>query len=248
MKAILYLFMFFTAFGYAQNNVLFEEANAAYADGNYELAVEKYGQILETGETAAEVHYNLANSHYKLNHIAPSIYHYEKALQLEPTDPDIKNNLQFAENMTLDAIEDAPENRFSQWWSSLLSLFSTSGWAIMGIVLMALFVVLFLAYYFSSSPMRKRIFFLTGMVSLALALVSVSFGFARAEQNKSRNFAIVFAEEVEIKSEPNERGEELFLLHEGTKVKLLEEYAEWSKVEIANGNQGWMRREGMKKL
>lgn len=248
MKALLYLFMFFSAFGYAQNNVLFEEANAAYADGNYELAVEKYGQILASGESAAEVHYNLANSHYKLNHIAPSIYHYEKALQLDPEDADIMNNLQFAQNMTLDAIEAAPENEISQWWSSLLSLLSTNGWAVTGIVLMVLFVVLFIAYYFSTSSMRKRIFFLTGMVSLVLALVCVSFGFARAEQLKNRNFAIVFAEEVEIKSEPNERGEELFLLHEGTKVKLLEDFEEWSKVEIANGNQGWMRREEMKKL
>lgn len=248
MKAILYLFMFFSSFGYAQNNVLFEEANAAYAEGNYELAVEKYEKILASGETAAEVHYNLANAHYKLNHISPSIYHYEKALQLDPDDEDIQNNLQYAQNMTLDAIGEAPENKFSQWWSSVLTLSSTSGWAVTGIVLMVLFVVLFLGYYFSTSPMRKRVFFLTGIVSLVLAFVSVTFGFARAEQLKNRNFAIVFKEEVGIKSEPNERGEELFLLHEGTKVKLLEDFGEWSKVEIANGNQGWMRREAIKKL
>ena len=251
MKRFLSLLIIFTLGlpqAIAQADDLFQKGNSAYADGNYEAAVEAYEELLETGQTAAEVHYNLANAHYKLNHIGPSIYHYEKALQLDPGDSDIRNNLQFAQNMTVDAIEEAPQNRFAAWWQSFLDSFSTSGWATLGVVCMVIFALLFLAYYFSGVPLRKRIFFLSGMFFLFLALVSVTIGFVKADQLKDQNFAVVFAEEVGISSEPNDRGEELFFLHEGTKVELLEEFQEWHKIELANGNQGWIRREALKKL
>ena len=251
MKRIILLFLLVSlslSKAHAQAADLFQKANAAYAEGNYEAAVEAYEEILAGGQTAAGLHYNLANAHYKLNHIAPSIYHYEKALQLDPTDSDIRNNLQFAQNMTVDAIEAAPQDSFSRWWQSFLGSFSTTGWATLGIICMALFVLLFLAYHFSGIPLRKRIFLLSGMFFLFLALSSVSLGFIRAENLRNQNFAVVFAEEIGISSEPNERGEELFFLHEGTKVELLEDFQEWVKIELANGNQGWIRREAIKIL
>ena len=251
MKRIIYLLLIVSLSlpkVQAQNAELFQQGNEAYAEGNYEAAVEAYEQILESDQTAAEVHYNLANAHYKLNHIGPSIYHYEKALQLDPDDKDIRNNLQFAQNMTVDAIEETEENSFTRWWTSFLGSFSTTGWAIAGIACMVLFVLLFLAYYFSGIPLRKRIFFLAGMLFLFLSLSSVVLGFLRADQLRDQNFAIVFAEEVGISSEPNPRGEELFFLHEGTKVEVLEDFEEWYKIELANGNQGWIHRESIKKL
>jgi len=251
MKPIFYLILFVSlslSKAHAQSDDLFQKANAAYAEGNYEAAVEAYEEILASGQTAAELHYNLANAHYKLNHIGPSIYHYEKALQLDPGDSDIRNNLQFAQNMTVDAIEAAPQGNFSRWWQSFLGSFSTTGWATLGIICMVVFVLLFLGYYFSGTPLRKRIFFLSGMLFLFFALTAVTLGFVRVDNLQDQNFAVVFEEEVGISSEPNERGEELFFLHEGTKVELLEDFQEWYKIELANGNQGWIRREAIKLL
>ena len=252
MKRILFLIIVVSLGLYdaqgQQAEDLFQKGNTAYAEGSYEAAVEAYEELLESGQTAAEVHYNLANAHYKLSHIGPSIYHYEKALQLDPGDSDIRNNLQFAQNMTVDAIEAAPQNGFSRWWQSFLGSFGTTGWATLGIVCMFVFVLLFLAYYFSGIPLRKRVFFLSGMFFLFLALGSVTLGFVKADQLQDQNFAVIFAEEVGISSEPNERGEELFFLHEGTKVELLEDFQEWYKIELANGNQGWIRRDAIKIL
>ncbi|MFD2434094.1 tetratricopeptide repeat protein [Mesonia maritima] len=111
MKNLIYIFVFFF-FGIisAQNaDALFEKATAQYNDGNYDAAISSYEQILKEEKVSASLYYNLANAHYKLNHIAPSIYYYEKALQLNPNDADIKNNLEFAENMKIDAIEEVPK-------------------------------------------------------------------------------------------------------------------------------------------
>ena len=103
MKTILYILSFLlSAISFAQNETLFEEANTLYNKGKYGEAIDKYTSILETGNHSASLYFNLANANYKLNNIAPSIYFYEKALQLAPNDSDINNNLAFAQNMTID--------------------------------------------------------------------------------------------------------------------------------------------------
>jgi len=111
--------------GFSQNSQLFEEANTLYNEAQYYEALDKYTQILDSGEHSAELYFNMGNAHYKLNNIAPSIYFYEKALLLKPNDKEIKNNIAFARNMTIDAIDKVPEIGFSSIvnkWDSILSL------------------------------------------------------------------------------------------------------------------------------
>ena len=110
MKRTVLIFALFFCFGVnAQTEALFNRATDAYNEGNYQQAIEVYNQILDKGEHSAALYFNLGNSYYKLNQIAPSIYYYEKALLLSPNDPEIKTNLSYAQNMTLDAIEVLPE-------------------------------------------------------------------------------------------------------------------------------------------
>lgn len=124
MKKLVYILVFFLSFiTSAQNISLFEQGNALYNDGNYEQAILKYENILENGEHSAELYFNLANAHYKLNHIAPSIYYYEKALQLAPNDKEIKNNAAFARNMTIDAIDSVPEVGLSNYIKKVTNTF-----------------------------------------------------------------------------------------------------------------------------
>src|SRR5690606_26947620 len=105
-KKLIFLFILFGYISQAQNSDLFEKGNAAYNDGDYETAVTSYETILQAGETSSELYFNLANSYYKLDRVAPSIYFYEKALQLDPNDSDIRNNLSIARNMVIDDIEE----------------------------------------------------------------------------------------------------------------------------------------------
>lgn len=249
MKQLIYLLLFFIGFsGIAQNEELFIEANEAYADGNYQGAVHAYNQILENGEVSVAVHYNLGNSYYKLNQIAPSIYHYEKALQLNPDDADVKNNLEFARNMAIDAIEGPEEEGFTEFFTSSTALLSSTGWGWMAIFSMFVFVALFMAYYFSRKALFKRIFFVSGMFFLLLGLTSAVIGNIKQNILENLSFAIVFSEEVQVRSEPNIRSSEVFTLHEGAKVKLTEDFQDWYEIELPNGSQGWMPKEDLKRL
>lgn len=249
MKKIFFIILVFcTTVGFAQNESIFENANKQYADGNYEEAINAYEKILDEGEASVSVYYNLGNAHYKLNHIAPSIYYYEKALQLKPNDADVKNNIQFARNMAMDDIENIEQTGVSKTVNNLISTFSFNTWGIIAIGFMLLFVFLFLLYYYGRSVLLKRILFAAAIVCIICSVASVIFGFNQQNLQLDNKYAIVFSTEAGVRSEPNLRGEPSFILHEGTKTKLLESYQEWYKIELADGKQGWIKKDDISKL
>ena len=241
MKQILYILSFLLSFGiFAQNQALFEKANALYNAGKYAEAIDNYTVVLETGNHSADLYYNLANAHYKLNNIAPSIYYYEKALLLNPNDADIKNNMAFAKNMTIDAIEIVPDVGFSRLLNTTTNKLTFDTWAKISVALVFCFVILFLAYYFAYSTLYKRLTFISSIAALVLVFVTLAFAFHKYNLDKNDNPAIVFSQESKVRSNPNSRSEESFRLHEGTKVQVVETYNDWKKIKLADGKEGWV--------
>ncbi len=249
MKKLIFLLALLFSFpGTAQNSQLFEAGNKAYSAGNYEEAIDQYEEILSNGETSAGLHYNLGNSYYKLDRIAPSIYHYEKALQLNPGDEDIRNNLEFAKNMAIDAIGEEENTGFKGIFDTSTAAFSASGWGWIAIFCMVGFVVFFLVYYFSRKTMVKRLLFIGAMFFLVISISSAVVAATKQNFQQERDYAIIFSEEVEIKTEPSPRAEEAFLLHEGAKVKITEDFQDWVEIELPNGSRGWMPQNDLKRL
>ncbi|WP_405294826.1 tetratricopeptide repeat protein [Algibacter sp. Ld11] len=249
MKKLLYILSFLFCFGlFAQSDALFKQGNALYNEGKYAEAIQKYDAILNTKKHSADLYFNLANAHYKLNNIAPSIFYYEKALQLSPNDKDIKNNLAFARNMTVDAIGIVPEVGFSKLFKNVTHSMSFDAWAKTAVILVFLFVILFLVYYFAYSTIRKRLTFIGSIVSLVLLCISLAFAFQKYALDKKDKPAIVFAQETQVKSEPNLRSEESFRLHEGTKVQVVDSVNNWRKVKLSDGKTGWLASDDIKTL
>lgn len=235
--------------GFSQNNnATFKQANDLYNNGQYEEALIHYEKILKDGEHSANLYFNLGNTHYKLNHIAESIYNYEKGLLLEPANKDILNNLSFSQKMTVDAINPIPESGFSKIFNSLAGKFNFNTWGKIAIGFSILFVLSFIVYYFSYSTTKKRILFLTSALSLILMVVSVLIAFQQEMNGKNTIHAIVFSEEASVKTEPNRRSDESFRLHEGTKVKVLETVKEWKSIKLADGKTGWINSSEIKEL
>ncbi len=249
MKNILFILVsFLTLTVSGQNNALFDKATEAYNVGEYQKAVDSYLEILENGEHSAELYYNLGNAYYKLNQVAPSIYYYEKALLLKPNDSEIKNNLGYAQNMTLDAIDEMPTTGLSKIYDSIIGTLSYDQWAYVSIVFMILFVLLYIAFYYYNYSSKKRLAFIFSIISLLIMVTSVIFAFLQHNKFKADQPAIVFAKEASVKAEPNKRGLETFALHEGTKVNVLEELNDWKKIRISDGTTGWISADDIKIL
>ncbi|MDG1309370.1 MAG: tetratricopeptide repeat protein [Flavobacteriaceae bacterium] len=248
MKKIL-IFWLMCLVGFSQTTESFKQANDLYNSGYYKEAISQYDSILASNQHSAELYFNLANCYYKLNEVGPSIFYYEKALQLAPDDLDILNNLGYAQKMTIDAIQEVPESGVSKLLNKTLNSLSVDGWAIRCVGLVFLFVVLFLGYYLSYSEAKKRLFFVSSNVVLIALFVSLGLLFKKDSLDSNTHPAIIFVKETEIKTEPNLRSETSFTLHEGTKVLVIEDYNNvWSKIKLLNGETGWMSRSELKSL
>ena len=249
MKNFVYILVFLIgSLGFSQNENLFEQANDLYNKGDFDDAISKYESIINSGEHSAALYFNLGNAHYKLNHIAPSIYYYEKALKLAPNDKEIQNNIVFARNMTIDAIDKTPEIGFAKFSKNVTNWLTFDNWAKLSVVLMVLFVVFYLVYYFIFGSTKKRLAFIVSMSFLILSCSAVALAFNNYALVENDQPAIVFAKESMVKSEPNLRSPESFKLHEGTKVQILDTVNNWKKIKLADGKTGWIPNIDIKAL
>ncbi|WP_461533255.1 tetratricopeptide repeat protein [Sinomicrobium sp.] len=245
------LLLCFYGFVFAQDSSpdsLFDRGSALYNEGKYSEAAESYQAVLKAGKHSASLYYNLGNTYYKLDSIAASIYYYEKALLLSPDDQDIKNNLAFAKNRTIDVIEVLPKSGFAKFTERLIHRFHYNSWGTVAVVLAFISALLFLLYYYKRSPIQKRIFFVASIVVVFAMLSSIYIAYAQYHEISNTRYAIVFAKEVEVRSEPNNRSENIFKLHEGTKVQVLETLNNWKHIQLADGKTGWLSAESIDEL
>ncbi len=249
MKKLLYILILLISFSsIGQSEKLFDQGKELYKNGKYQQAITTWMQILDKGEHSAELYFNLGNAQYKLNHIGPSIYYYEKALQLSPNDSDIKNNLAFAENARIDSIEPLPKTVFSKWYNSISSIFTFEGWAVVAVAFSVFFVALFLFYYFAFSERRKRLLFVSAMFAGILLIASLTMAFLTYGDFTKNQPAIIFASEIEVKTAPTMGSDIAFTLHEGTKVQISAQDGNWFRITLADGKDGWIPATDLKQL
>ena len=240
--------MLFSFTASAQNDALFNRATTFYNEGEYEKASENYFKIIENGEHSAAVYYNIGNCYYKLNQIAPSIYYYEKALLLKPNDREIKNNLAYAQNMTLDAFEPLPETSLSKLYKNITGLLSFDQWSYASVFFVFLFILTYILFYYLRYSSHKRIAFIASITSLFIAVFCLVLALVQFRDFEAEMPAIVFSEELIVKSEPNNRSSQAFILHEGTKVYVLDQLDDWKKIELKDGKTGWVPSNEIKLL
>ncbi len=243
---ILILFWFLGLAVYAQHEQLFQEANTAYKNENYTEALNKYHSILKEGYTSAELYYNMGNAYYKQNEIAPAIYYYEKALRLSPDFEDARVNLNIARRMTMDRIDSLPKSFFQRLAERMIFIYSSDTWAYGSVFWAILAAVLFLFYYFKADPAGKKALFISSMAAWFLFIVFTAFSISTYSHEKHNVYAIIFAKKTAIRAEPTPASQEIFELHEGTKVQVEEEDGNWCRIRLANGNTGWMPCEDFK--
>lgn len=240
MKKLFYLLVLSSQLFFAQSG--FEVGNDLYKNGKYEQAVDAYTSILRAHKESAELYFNLGNCYYKLNKVAPAIYNYEKALLLNPTDSQISNNLRFAQKRTVDEIKVIPKVGFGKLLRDFTAIYDYNSWGIISVGFSFLFLLFFLGYYFFEAVLIKRSFFFGMFLILVLLLVSVAAAVFEKSHYLNEKPAIVFAEQADVKAEPQQLGKLVLVVHEGTKVYVKETVSNWKKIQLTDGTEGWIEK------
>lgn len=226
----------------------FEAANKLYREKKFDTAIAAYEELIKTNYESAEVYFNLGNAYYKSGQLANAILNYERSKIIHPNDEDIQHNLRLAYANTVDKIEPIPLLFYQRWWQSFLHLFSPAVWGAISIVLIWVTLVAGLLYLFARTVNAKRNYFLltTGLLLLSFFIFYISYA-AHEVLNDSKG-AIITEPSAYIKSSPEEKSTNLFMLHEGTRVEVLEENDGWQRIKIANGNVGWIKGRALEKI
>lgn len=219
---------------------LWDAAGTAYINGNYHEAITDYEQLLDRGLGSAKLYYNLANAYFKEDRLAEAILFYRRALRLAPGNEDIRYNLGVAEARTKDNIEQVPEFFLAEWLRGVRRTMSCTAWSVLSLVLLAGALALVLVYLLAQRlAWRKAGFY--GML-LAGVLFAAATWLAAGERREllDRSEAVVMSASAAVKSSPDNSATDLFVLHEGTAVRITERLDAWCEVTIADGKKGWI--------
>ncbi|MBO75640.1 MAG: hypothetical protein CMD33_10240 [Flavobacteriales bacterium] len=233
-----------TVWGQLDPKAQFESANAAYTSGDYAAAIAGYESIV-LEHMHFESEFNLGNAHYKLAQWGPAILHYERAALLSPSNADVKTNLALANAKIKDRIESLPSNGILDIWERITAPGRYRFWAR---VMMLAWTLGFGALAWRIWVVRienRRLLGSSATVLIAVGLAAMLMTRMASLRIESSKSAIVMATESAVRNEPGSNGMTLFMLHEGAKVTVIERNASHWKVQLANGNTGWISNEDL---
>ena len=240
--------LFVTTFSFGNPGLesLLNKGNQQYDEGLYLEAIESYLEVLEADVESDQLYYNLGNAYFKTNDLASAILYYEKAKRINPNDEDIAYNLGVANSRIVDKIENVPQIIFKRWWNQFYNMFSANSWSKVAIGLFIFTLILIAIYLLAHTRFIKKLFFVLGLIFLFISISSFFVSYQKYYYTKNHKEAILFASTLTVKSSPNRNSVDLFVIHEGTKVYVLDQVGEWVEIRIANGSVGWLPQSELK--
>jgi tetratricopeptide (TPR) repeat protein len=248
-SAILFILIVYTITASAQKLYdLVEKGNMNYMSGNYEEAIKNYQSVVDSGYESAELYYNLGNAYYKSNKFTMALANYEKASLLDPDDEEILHNLEMVRQLAIDKIDKLPEFLPKQWYRRFIGILKTDQWAYISLITFPLSLLLFLTYFFVRKIGIRKTAFWLALVLMFISLSTFVFSYNQKKLVYDNSYAIIITPSVTIKSSPDESGTELFQLHEGTKVEIIDQLGDWKEIKLSDGNVGWLKMSDLIRL
>jgi len=221
-------------------DALWDRANTAYINGDFRAAAEAYEKLLADGFVSVKLYYNLANACFKEGRLGQAILFYRRALRLAPGSGDIRYNLSVAEARTKDNIERIPEFFFVSWMRSVRHTMGCTAWTLLSLLFLAGALALFLLYLLAPRLSLRKTGFYGTLAAAVLFVVAMSFAASSRRELLDRSEAVVMSASVAVKSSPDKSATDLFLLHEGTVVRIAGRLGEWCEIVIDDGKKGWI--------
>ena len=223
-------------------------ANSAYNQGLYDSSINLYNQVLNHHVESADLYYNLGNAWFKKGEVPHAILYYERARKLNPNDEDIEYNLGVANSMIVDKMDSVPKLFFQNWWNYFYNLFGANRWAVLLLISWAFFVLFAGVFFLAGSRRSKKVGFFLGILFLLITVASYGLASQKYHHLISHRDAIIFTPTLTVKSSPTQTAVDLFVIHEGTKVKILDKVDSWIKIKIPNGSVGWVPENSLEKI
>ncbi|MBO7416378.1 MAG: tetratricopeptide repeat protein [Bacteroidaceae bacterium] len=222
------------------------DADSAYIQGDYLTAIDLYQEVLRNEGVSATLCMNLGNSYFKLDEIAQAILWYERAYLLDPSDDDVKFNLELARTRTVDKVTPKNQLFIVVWFRNLVAALDINTWAVLTLLFFFVAALMAGVFLLSRKVSLKKISFAFSLFFFVFSILSFIFASTQRSNIVNRDTAIIVSPSVTVKSTPSDSGTDLFIIHEGRKVDILDSsMKEWVEIRLEDGNTGWVLRKVM---
>ncbi|MCF7886575.1 MAG: tetratricopeptide repeat protein [Candidatus Marinimicrobia bacterium] len=248
IQSIIVILLLFNGLQYAQEASLesaFQKGNQLYNQKNYTEAIQNYKKVLRAGYESGKLYYNLGNAYYKNGEIGKAILNYERARKFLPDDKNIEFNLELARLKIKDKIDRPSEFIIFRWIQEGIDNLTATGWALVFSITIFIISVIYAIQSLSSSERIRNITrpLMTSFVLILLLSIYPLYYQHKMQNRKDRG--IILKEEIETVAAPQRGSTTLFLIHKGTKVKIIDRDDNWLKIELIDGKQGWIESEAI---
>lgn len=247
MICVVLLMMAMVGASFGATDPRLEQAAAAYKSGDYLSAIDQYEALLKEGYRSSELLYNTGNAYFRSGQLGRAILNYERAAQLSPHDADISHNLKVAQSRITEPIDSLPSFFLLRWWRALGGLCMPDTWSLFGLLLLCAGATGGAVWLWGNSRVSRKWGFITGLAATLLCILPFSLAAYRAAIIKDSGYGIVIKGSLPVLSAP-ESVSEMTTIHEGTKVQLIDAIDQWQKVELPNGETGWILKTGIEKI
>lgn len=218
-----------------------QQAWEAQNRGDLQPAIQIYEAILKQGYCSAELYNNLGLAYAKMGQLGKAILQWERALHYQPYYTEAQHNLQAAQQHISRPITATPSIALVQGWLALRQTCSAQTWGFLFLLLWGLSWGLGVYLWKKNQETwktQKETKVIIGLLALSLLIFVLGLGQQRQEQEQ--NIAIVIAKEAGLRPYPKLSSEEMEILSEGVRLRLIEEEGDWIKVELPNYLVGWV--------
>ncbi len=222
------------------DEALWDKANTAYINNEFGVAAANYELLAGRGASSAKLYYNWGNACFKEGRTGEAILRYRRALRLAPGNADIRHNLAVAEAETKDDIEAIPEFFLATWLRGVRHTMGCTAWTLLSLGFLLLAAGAFLLYLLAARLTLRKAGFYGTLAAGALFALATAFAAGERRELRDRTQAVVMVPAVSVKSSPDRSAKDLFVLHEGTTVRIVDRLEEWCEVAIADGKKGWI--------
>ncbi|MCI4670667.1 MAG: tetratricopeptide repeat protein [Bacteroidia bacterium] len=229
----------------------YNRANTAYMAQQFSQAAEVYDSLIREGYVYEDLFYNAGNAHYKLGHIGSAILNYERVLKINPGNENAAHNLKLAKEKTIDKLEQQPELFLNKWFKDIYRSKNASQWKAFAMIWIWVAFAFGALFIFVPLKVLKQVGFFGAILAAVISFIGLGLGLSKGMGSALSSEAIVMTPAAYIKEAPDGQTD-LLILHEGSKVKILDEIGEWRKVRIeaiSTGKvEGFVRSEQVTKI
>jgi len=215
---------------------LFSRGNRAYAEGKYDEALTLYKATVEKEGFSASLLYNLANVYYQKKNVGLAILNYERALYLDPGNPDIQANLDLAKK----EFGLTPEP--STLWKRTFNILNLDKWTWLGSLALAAFCLFFLFRCVTPKAIPRPLFRTIGAALLLVFLVSGSMVTTRY---MNMNYGVITSDDTALRVSPFASASSSARIKDGEIVRIAKAYKDFILVKSPAGKSGWIAKKAV---